>query len=151
MSKMTELEAGCWLIVLRRSLRCAIQLCEAPLNLRVVLQRLQGRGFAWTRLAMSAPPPRQQAGVWYCGSAALRLIDIPNYLQHENGSLVWQKSKKSIKPPQRHVSLGTPTNIAVGPLGFRAELDVDPKGERGFSILSRSRSRSNQFNCGASR
>jgi len=26
--------------------------------------------------------------------------------------------------------LGIPTNIAVGPLGFRAELDIGPKGEK---------------------
>lgn len=30
-------------------------------------------------------------------------------------------------------SVGTPTNIAVGPLGFQAELDVDPEGERNHS------------------
>jgi len=39
-----------------------------------------------------------------------------------------KKHKKSPKPPQQHIALGIPTNIAVGPLGFRAELDVDPKG-----------------------
>ena len=42
-----------------------------------------------------------------------------------------KKSKKSHKSSQRHVSLGIPTNIVVGPLGFRAELDIGPKGERG--------------------
>ena len=41
-----------------------------------------------------------------------------------------KKSKKSHKSAQRHVSLGIPTNIAAGPLGFRAELDIGPKGER---------------------
>ena len=40
-----------------------------------------------------------------------------------------KKSKKSLESFRRHVSLGIPTNIAVGPLGFRAELDIDPKGE----------------------
>jgi len=42
-----------------------------------------------------------------------------------------KKSKKSLEPSQRHISLGIPTNIAIGPLGFRAELDVDPKSEQG--------------------
>ena len=40
-----------------------------------------------------------------------------------------KKSGKSLKPSQRPASLGIPTNIAVGPLGFRAELEVDPAGE----------------------
>jgi len=40
-----------------------------------------------------------------------------------------KKSGKSLKPSQRPASLGIPTNIAVGPLGFRAELDIDPAGE----------------------
>ena len=39
-------------------------------------------------------------------------------------------SKKLHKSSQRHLSLGIPTNIAAGPLGFRAELDIGPKGER---------------------
>ena len=29
--------------------------------------------------------------------------------------------------------MGIPTNIAVGPLGFRADLDIGPKGERNRS------------------
>ena len=41
-----------------------------------------------------------------------------------------KKSKKLQKSSQRLVSLGIPTNIAVGSLGFRAELDIGPKGER---------------------
>jgi len=40
-----------------------------------------------------------------------------------------KRSKKSLKP-SKHIFLGTPTNVAVGPLGFRAELDVGPKGEK---------------------
>lgn len=40
-----------------------------------------------------------------------------------------KKSKKSRKTAKRHISLGIPTNIAAGPLGFRAELDIEPKGE----------------------
>ena len=41
-----------------------------------------------------------------------------------------KKSKKSLKSSQQHVSLGIPTNIAVGPLGFQAELDIDSEGEQ---------------------
>jgi len=40
-----------------------------------------------------------------------------------------KKSGKSLKLSQRSASLGIPTNIAVGPLGFRAELDINPTGE----------------------
>jgi len=44
-----------------------------------------------------------------------------------------KKSKRSLKPSQRHISLGIPTNVAIGPLGFRAELDIDPKGKQDVS------------------
>lgn len=37
--------------------------------------------------------------------------------------------KKKIKPLEI-LALGIPTNIAVGPLGFVAELGIDPPGER---------------------
>jgi hypothetical protein len=40
-----------------------------------------------------------------------------------------KKIKKLSKPSQRHIALGIPTNIAVGPLGFRAELDIGPQGK----------------------
>jgi len=40
-----------------------------------------------------------------------------------------KKPKKSPIPPQQHIALGIPTGIALGPLGFRAELNVDPKGD----------------------
>ena len=42
--------------------------------------------------------------------------------------MVGKKSKKSFTPSQKHLLLGIPSNIAVGPLGFRAELDIDPEG-----------------------
>ena len=38
--------------------------------------------------------------------------------------------KKPSDNPKRHIFLGIPTNIAAGPLGFRAELDIGPKGEQ---------------------
>ena len=40
-----------------------------------------------------------------------------------------KKSKKSVKPSRRHISLGIPINIAAGPLGFRAELDTESEGK----------------------
>jgi hypothetical protein len=41
-----------------------------------------------------------------------------------------KKSKKSLKSLPNHLLLGIPTNVAVGPLGFRAELGVNPNGEQ---------------------
>jgi len=49
-------------------------------------------------------------------------------------STVKKKAKKPPKPSQRYLSLGIPTNVAVGPLGFRTELDVDPKGDQSPSV-----------------
>ena len=44
-----------------------------------------------------------------------------------------KEPKKSPKPPQRHISLGIiPSNIAVGPFGFRAELAAAAKSEYSF-------------------
>jgi len=46
-----------------------------------------------------------------------------------------KESKKPSKPPQQHISLGLiPSNIAVGPSGFRAELATDAKSEQGRSF-----------------
>ena len=50
--------------------------------------------------------------------------------KHAMNRLFDKKSKDSRKSSQRLVSLGIPTNVAIGPLGFRAELDIGPKGER---------------------
>jgi len=45
-----------------------------------------------------------------------------------------KESKKPSKPPQRHISLGLiPSNIAVGPSGFRAEPATDAKSEQSRS------------------
>ena len=44
-----------------------------------------------------------------------------------------KKPKKPLKSSQRHISLGIPTNIAAGPLGFRAELAVDSEGQQSRS------------------
>ena len=43
--------------------------------------------------------------------------------------LLNKKSKKSLKSSRGHIALGIPTNVATGPLGFRADLDIGPKGE----------------------
>ena len=40
-----------------------------------------------------------------------------------------KKSKKSLKHLTKNALLGIPTSIAAGPLGFRAELDLNPKSE----------------------
>ena len=40
-----------------------------------------------------------------------------------------KKSKEPLRPLAKHLLWGIPTNIAAGPLGFRAELDVNPKGD----------------------
>ena len=45
-----------------------------------------------------------------------------------------KKSKKSSKA-FTNLLLGIPTNIAVGPLGFQAALDVNPKGKQDRSYL----------------
>ena len=50
--------------------------------------------------------------------------------KHTMNRLFDKKSKDSRKSSQRLLSLGIPTNVAIGPLGFRAELDIGPKGER---------------------
>jgi len=41
-----------------------------------------------------------------------------------------KKRKKSPEPVQKCINLGTPINIAAGPLRFRPELDTDPRGNR---------------------
>lgn len=40
----------------------------------------------------------------------------------------FKKSKKSRQPSQHPISLGVPTQIAVGALGIGADLDVGPEG-----------------------
>ena len=48
-------------------------------------------------------------------------------LQNVDGPAVRKKSRKLLNPPsQRRGSLGVPTNIAVGLLGFRVEFDAGP-------------------------
>lgn len=44
-----------------------------------------------------------------------------------------KKNKKTPKLSKNHIFLGIPANIAAGPLGFRAELDIGPKGEQSRS------------------
>jgi len=47
--------------------------------------------------------------------------------------LLGKKSKKSPKYSQRDIFPGILTNTAVGPLGFRTQLDIAPKGEQNLS------------------
>ena len=44
-----------------------------------------------------------------------------------------KKSKNLRQSALRHISLGIPTNVTAGPLGFQAERDIGPKGERDCS------------------
>jgi len=60
----------------------------------------------------------------------VRRFGLPFTFKVQTDRMFNKKSKKLHKSSQRHVSLGIPTNIAVGPLGFRAELDIGPQGER---------------------
>lgn len=41
-----------------------------------------------------------------------------------------KKPERSHRPSQQHISLGIPTNVAVGPVGFKAELDTGSIRER---------------------
>ena len=43
--------------------------------------------------------------------------------------LFGKKDKKSLKPPQQNIAFVIPANIAAGPLGFRAELDINSTGD----------------------
>ena len=54
-----------------------------------------------------------------------------------------KKFKKSSKPSTK-LLLGIPTNVAVGPVGFRAALDTNLKGKRNRSYRGL---RSTRFNC----
>jgi len=50
--------------------------------------------------------------------------------------LFGRKSKKPPKPAKQYIFVGIPTNIAAGPLGFRAELDFSHKGGQNFSVTT---------------
>ena len=39
--------------------------------------------------------------------------------------LFGKKAKESRKPPQQNLALGITTNTAVGPLGFRVDIDLE--------------------------
>ena len=43
-----------------------------------------------------------------------------------------RKSEKPLRPLAKYPLFGIPANIAAGPLGFQAVLDVNPKGERTY-------------------
>ena len=45
-----------------------------------------------------------------------------------------KKSKKPLKHIREIASLGIPTNIAIGPLGFQTDLNVDPESEQDLDI-----------------
>ena len=56
-------------------------------------------------------------------------LGLPNTSTTKMKRVFGKKLKKSPGPPQQNIVLGIATNIALGPLGFRAELDIDPKGD----------------------
>ena len=64
-------------------------------------------------------PYRLSLALCFSETSCSPLIRIDN--------LMFKKNSK--KPLKKNLLLGIPTNIAVGPLGFRAELDVDPKSK----------------------
>jgi hypothetical protein len=70
---------------------------------------------------MAAVGVVQLVGLLTSGLATLASTSPMNYTFNK-------KSKKSPRLSQQHLVLGLPTNVAVGPLGFRAELDIGPKG-----------------------
>ena len=96
------------------------------------------------RLCETSPPPccRRPSCVFnLCERAKGRprfgvvgpLLWSPLPSENTMNRLFDKKPKKSLKSSQRHASLGIPTNIAVGPLGFQAELDTDSQGQQSRS------------------
>ena len=91
---------------------------------------------------LSDQPPRHRGGVYFGGGlvhkATLALwvhyFGFPLTSRTRLNRMSDKESKKSPKPPQRVISLGMIlSNIAVGPLGFRAELATDTKSEQSRS------------------
>jgi len=68
--------------------------------------------------------------LWHCGSITLAFFTPRTKMNR----LFDKKSKKSPKYSQRDIFPGILTNTAVVPLGFRAGLNIAPKGERNRSI-----------------
>ena len=54
--------------------------------------------------------------------------NIDDRLRDSNKPELLMSQKKSKTLPKKHLLFGIPINIAAGPLGFRAELDANPKG-----------------------
>ena len=51
------------------------------------------------------------------------------YITRTSARMFGKKVKKPHSSLSKNLLLGIPTSIAVSPLGFRTELDADPKGE----------------------
>ena len=62
----------------------------------------------------------------------LALRSLLRYSPPHGKLMSYKKSKKPLRPLAKHLLFGIPTNIAVGPLGFRAELGVNPQGEPNY-------------------
>ena len=65
-----------------------------------------------------AIPKDPVTAVWRCGSTALACA-----FNSRMNKFFENKPKKSLKSFRRHISLGIAANVAVGPLGFQAELE----------------------------
>ena len=71
----------------------------------------------------------QKGEVWHCGSITLAFFSTSiTKMKH----LFSKGPKKPPKYSQRDLFLGIPINVAAGPLGFRAELNIASEGERSF-------------------
>lgn len=74
------------------------------------------------------PPTGQRVGFGFVGPS--HRFSFLSISKPKMNNLFDKKFKKSSKYSQQAVFLGIPTNIAAGPLGFRADLDIGPKGEQ---------------------
>jgi len=75
-------------------------------------------------------PGRSYSAFWgvFRSLGKVTLLSRPSSHPQPTNHTSDKKRKKSPKPSQKHIHLGIPINIAIAPLGFRAELDTDFKG-----------------------
>jgi len=79
----------------------------------------QGHGQRYTLFSLCGAPEAQKAPWVYSFPPPRPRMKYP----------FDKKPKTSLKSSHQALFLGIPTNIAAGPLGFRAEFDIGPKGE----------------------
>jgi hypothetical protein len=66
-------------------------------------------------------------------STKIRIAEFPTFLHRLVSYMFGKKSKKSPKPPKKHIHLEIPINIAVSRLDFREELKTDPIGNQNLT------------------